>query len=424
MIKSQAGLWVTIGLLFLPGISTAQEVLQLNIDSCLNLAMEYYPLAKQTGYLQQIAENNRKDINQNWMPQLDVNSRATYQSEVPSFDIPGFPSFNFPKDQYHFGLHLNQELYDGGQIAQQKRTDKASVEAEIQRNAVETYKVKEMVIRYYGGILLSRENIKILEGFREDVKSQLDKISSSVKNGVMLQSNADVLDAEILKTEQQLDEARSNQDVLCHSLSLLINRPVDKDTPLNDFPVAETAANDSIRRPELLMFKGQQHLMDERIRLLNHTAMPKLSLFGDGAYGRPGYNFLNQDFRFYGIAGISLIWNINHLYDFSYEKKNLSVNKNMIAQQRELFMLNLRLTMTQQEGEISKAKKVIEKDKAIVEKRKSISKITADQLENGIITSADYLTQLNAEKVAILNQRLHEIQLGASLESYQVTKGN
>ncbi len=417
-------LFSAVFILFLPYSFFAQGVSGINIDTCIKLAVENYPLAKQKGYLQAIGDNNLKNLNGSWIPQLSVDLKATEFSEVASFNIPGFPSMVFPKDQENFGLNLNQTLFDGGIIAQQKKTDIANTETEIQKNEVELYKVKDRIIQLYGSILLTKDNLKILESFMEDVNGRKDKVTSSVQNGTMLQSNLDVLEAEILKTKQKIIEANSNLKALCKVISLLINKQVDENSSFADISISAVNKTDSIKRPELKLFDFQQNLMDERIKLSSRKTLPRLVLFGDGAYGRPGYNFLNQDFRFYGLVGLNLKWNISSIYSVNYEKKNLMINKKMIDEQKELFQLNLNTTMIQQNEEIEKLKQVIEIDKAIVDKRKAVSKSTSNQLDNGFITSSDYLTELTAEKQAIFNQLLHEVQLGIAVRNLNITTGN
>ncbi len=395
-----------------------------SLDSCINRTIRNYPLAKQKRYLQAIGENNLKNISSSWFPQLSLDLKATEFSEVASFNLPGFPSMVFPKDQENFGMNLYQTIFDGGISAQQKKTDIANTETEIQKNEVELYKVKEKVIQFYGNILLTKENLNVLKSYMEDIASRTDKMISKVENGIMLRSNLDVLEAEMLKTRQKIIEANSNLKVLCQVLSLLTNKQVDINATFMEISIASASMIDSVKRPELRLFDFQQNLIEERIQLSNRKILPRLSLFGSGAYGRPGYNFLNQDFRFYGLAGLNLKWDISSIYTITFEKKNLMINKKMVEEQKELFQLNLNTAMLQQNGEIDKLKQVIEIDKSIVEKRKSISKSTSGQLDNGLITSSDYLTELNAEKQAVLNQLIHEIQLGIAIRNFNVTIGN
>jgi hypothetical protein len=66
---------------------------------------------------------------------------------------------------------------------------------------------------------------------------------------------------------------------------------------------------------------------------------------------------------------------------------------------------------------------MISKDKQIIEKRHNVTVTAATQLENGKITVTDYLTQLNAEMQATLNQKIHEVKLMNAMTSYNTTRG-
>ncbi len=411
-------------IIFFAMSSRAQTISSINIDTCLNLATQNYPLAKQKGYLLALDENNLKGIDGSWLPQFSLSSRATYQSEVTSFSFPGFPSMIFPKDQYSIGVQVNQTIYDGGLTKQLKKTEKANTETEIQKNEVELYKIKDKIVQLYGNILLLKENLKVFDNYMDDIKSKKTKITSFLTNGTVLQSNLDVLEAELLKTQQKSIEALSNLKVQCQILSLLINKQVDENTLFMDFPGTEASSVDFSKRPEIKLLDLQQNLLTEKMELSYRKTLPHLSVFGDGAYGRPGYNFLNQNLRVYGMGGLSLMWNISGLYNLPYERKNLKINKNIIDEQKELFDLNIKSSMIQENAEIDKLRQLIAIDKSIIEKRKSITKNAADQLDHGSITSTDYLTELNAEKQAILNQRMHEIQLGIAFRNFRITTGN
>ncbi|HZV71497.1 MAG TPA: TolC family protein [Saprospiraceae bacterium] len=396
----------------------------ISLDECLQLATDNYPLTKQKGYLNAIGENNQKAIKGSWLPQVNFNLKATYQSEVPSFDFEGFPSLVFPKDQYSFGLQIHQTIFDGGLSHQQKLTDQANTETEIQKNEVELYRVKEKILQLYGNILLAKENIEVLQSYANDIKSRQSKMASSVRNGLMLQSDLDELDAEMLKTDQKMIDVTSKLKVLCQVLSLYIQRIVDENTSFADLPIMSLEIKNEVFRPELKLFSFQQALLGERIKLSENKTRPKLSAFGDGAFGRPGFDFLNQKMRLYGMVGLSLTWNLSSLYTLSYDRNNLVIQQKMIDEQREIFRLNLNETLLQENGEIEKLKQMSLIDNAIIEKRISISKTKANQLDNGTITSSDYLSELNEEKQAQLTQQMHQIQLGIAIASVRITTGN
>ena len=408
---------LTLLLLTITSICFGQKT-TLSLDSCIQMAKRNYPLIKQNNLIEENGKNIIQVDNKNWLPKLSLNSKATLQSEVISFG-----GITFPHDNYLNSLDLDQTLFDAGQIKQQKQFDKLSSEQELLKNEVELYKLIDRVSQLYYSILLMRENLKTLNIYKSDISNKKENLTESLKNGLILQSNLDELEAEELKTEQSLLEAQDNLQSIYQSLGMFINASVDDSTELDGQPIINTAKGDEINRPEMKLFETQKALLDARYKLNAKNTLPRLSLNGQGAYGRPGPNFLNQNLRFFAQAGISLKWNIGALYNLSNEKQNVNISKQMVDVQKEVFDFNLKTTLIKQTAEINSLKAIIEKDLQIIKKRHNISQTASKQLDNGNITSTDYLTQLNAEMQAILNKKVHEIKLMNAITTYNSNKG-
>ena len=410
---------LTIILVLISSLSFAQNNI-LSLDSCLQMAKRNYPLMKQNGLISENEKNNLNNDNKLWLPKLSFAANYTYQTEVIS--IPAFGA-TFPHDSYVSALALEQNVFDGGQIHSQKRLDRMNSANELQKNAVELYKLADRITQLYSSIMLSRENLKTLNLYKEDVGNKKNILSTSYKNGMVLQSNVDALEAEELKAEQSIEETKENIKAYYQSLAAYINQPIDDSTKLLSVPVLNVSKGDEINRPELKAFEAQKAVLDARHKLNNSTAFPRLTIGGQYAFGRPGPNFINQDVRFFGQASVNLRWNIASLYNLNNEKQNININKKMIDIQQEVFEFNLKNTMLTQNAQINSLTTMIEKDKRIVEKRHNIRLTAAKQLENGSITSTDYLLELNAEMQAILNQKLHEIKLMNAITNYNTSKG-
>ncbi len=408
---------ITLLLLLLTSICAAQKE-TLSLDSCIQMTKRNYPLIKQNNLISENEKNSISADNKNWLPKLSFISKATYQSEVISFQ-----GITFPNDSYLTALDLEQTLFDTGQTKQQKEADRLINENELQKNQVELYKLIDRVNQLYSSILLTRENIKTLSLYHDDIGNKKTNLASSVKNGLTLQSNLDELEAEELKTEQSIAESKDNIVALYQSLGMYINKTITDSTSLFTEPILRTSAGDEINRPELKLFETQKLMLDTKHKLNNRIALPRLSVSAEGAYGRPGPNFLNQDLRFFGQASVNLKWNIGNLYTLKNEKQNITISKKMVDVQKEVFEFNTKNTMATQSAQINSLKDIIEKDKQIIEKRHSITKVSSSQLENGTITTTDYLTQLNAEMQAVLNQKVHEIKLMNAITNYNTTKG-
>lgn len=408
---------ITLLLLLVSNLAIAQNT-NLTLDSCIQRTKRNFPLSKQNSLISENERNALNSDNKSWFPKLSFITKASYQSEVVEFQ-----GLSFPKDNYLSAIDLEQTLFDAGLTHKQKELDKLNSINEAQKNQVELYKLIDRVNQLYSSVLLARENLKTLAIFKTEIGNKKSNLSASVANGLLLQSNLDELEAEELKTEQSIIEARENLNALYVSLGMYINTSLDDSTKLSLNPLGGTALSEEINRPELKLFTTQKSLLDVRHKLSNKAAFPKLTLSAEGAYGRPGPNFLNQDLRFFGQAAVNLKWNVGSLYTLSNERQSITISKKMVDVQKEVFEFSIRNALTSQSAQISALKSMIEKDKLIVEKRHNISQTTSAQLANGTITSSDYITQLNAEMQAVLNEKVHEIKLMNAISNYSTTKG-
>ena len=69
-------------LLFSATWVNAQENKLLTIETCYQLAEQNYPLIKQYALLDQSRDYNLQNAARAWLPQIALNAKATYQSEV------------------------------------------------------------------------------------------------------------------------------------------------------------------------------------------------------------------------------------------------------------------------------------------------------------------------------------------------------
>ncbi len=410
--------------IFLSSFSvSAQNLSRVNLDSCIALAVRNYPLYTHAQRVQTQSDNKIRQINADMIPQLSLATQATFQSEVTEFDMPGFSIPTTPKDNYSFGLEINQVLYDFGKFTQRKAVERAKTASDIQKNEVNLYSLRATIVQLYSEALLTRENIKILDSYKESIKIRYADMESAVANGVVLQSNLDILFAEMQRTNQRIIEASSNLLAAEQKLVLYTHAAIDTATVLAPINTSDIYSANKALRPEVKQFNSQIKLLDEQIELEQRNKMPRLYLFGEGAYGRPGYNILNHDLRMYGTVGVGLRWNLNNLHSNTISAQNLTIDKDIIKEQKSLFEIQQNSELIEQQNEINKFAQLIDTDTSILEKYTSITATAADQLNNGIITSTNYLTQLHAQKQAELNKQIHIIQRQLAVVKYNLTAG-
>ncbi|RLD58535.1 MAG: TolC family protein [Bacteroidetes bacterium] len=401
----------------------AQSSDTLFLDDCYNKAVKNYPLYEQKDLYKSASKLRLKNYSTNYLPTLDFNAQATYQSDVPGIEMPMMNISKVSKDQYRASIDLKQVIYDGGLTSSLKKIEKADFDVLENQLDVELYKLKEKVNNIYFYVLLLQENEKLLNTKINEIKERQKNVESSVKNGVLLESNIDVLEAALLKTNQQLIDVRAGEKAAFLMLQDYIKQPIDEKSILV-LPKIEIDFNDSINRPENKLFDNQINKIDLTSKLISKKRNPKLIGFGQLGYGRPGLNMLSDDFDTYYIFGAKVSWNIWDWKNTGRQKDELSIQKNIINTQKQTFDNNINIVLDKEKCEIEKFEDLIETDKEIIKLRTKILKRSASKLENGVITSSDYLVDLNAETQSKINLKTHKIRLVQSKINYLTIKGN
>jgi outer membrane protein TolC len=393
----------------------AQE--PLTLDRCYELATQNYPLIKQRELISRSGEYSVQNATKGNLPQLSFSGQATYQSAVVHIPLPGIPELS--KDQYKVQAEISQNLYDGGNIRYQKQLEKANTATQEQQLAVNLYAVKDRVNQLFFGILLADEQLQQNNLRKTDIESGIHKMQGAVDNGTALRSSLDELKAELINTDQSQTQLKANKNAYTQLLALFINQPVTALAKPSPIPVTA-----DIKRPELKLYDQQQQAISIREKQLRVNYLPKVSAFAQGGYGRPTLNFIDNSFGFYGLGGLRFSWGLNSLYTLKNNRQMLHINQQDLDVQKETFLFNTRLTLTQQQINVQQYDDLIAQDQDIIALRTSVKKAAVAQLENGVITSHDYISQVNAENLARQNLALHQIQQLQVQYNSKNTSGN
>ena len=399
----------------------------LKLDYCYEQVYEKYPLAGQKVLYESSTSLKLRNLDKNYLPQINITGQSSYQSDVTEIDL-GTPLFTPPKinkDQYKIYLDIKQIVFDGGTTSSLKDVERSQLLVNTQKVEVELYELKQRVNALYFSILLMQEKKNIIDLKYKTIEEQLSEIESQIKNGVLPANSRYTLEAELLKTEQELYEIESNRIASLSMLGELIEKDLDKNTILElPSPVLTDLEVTPGERPEYSLFTLEKNALESYNDVTKTNNLPRLSVFGQGGYGRPALNFLDNTFQFYYIVGINLSWNPINWNRNDNEIQINRLNQKIIDTQREVFDKNLKVNLEKLRAEIFKNEGLIKKDKEIIElKQKSLSSISS-QLKNGTITATVYLTELNSLNQAMLLQKTHTIQLIQAKIDFLTLKGN
>lgn len=394
---------------------------QITVEDCVSKAQDNYPLIKKYGLLDATADVDLSEINQSWLPRIGVYGQATVQNNVPSFpdalsgvlEQMGQSIKGLGKVQYKVGVDMSQTLWDGGLSAARREVARKQ-EAVKQRSLdVEMYAVRQRVESIYFAILLAEEYAAQSEVTRNLLDQNLERLRSMQRNGVAMQSDVDMLEAQLLTVTQGLTQTRSGIDGYRRVLGLFIGESLDGlelQKPSAGMPV--TRESD---RPELKLFDSRLDANSAAYRLSDTALMPKVGLFAQAYYGYPGLNYfqsmMNRDLSFNLLAGVKVSWNIDSFYSKRSNGRRKALAALDINADKELFLFNSNLQTASQTEAIEGLRDVMKDDARIVQLRENVRRTAEVQLDNGVIDITALLTKIADEDMAKLNARLHEIQL-------------
>ncbi len=398
---------------------------QLTIEACHKKAMANYPLAQQHGLITQSEEYSVENAAKGYLPQVVVSARATYQSDVTEFPVkmPGVSPMS--KDQYQAAIEVNQILWDGGIIRSQKETAKTSAEVERRKLEVDLYSLKERVNQLFFGYLLLNEQIALNDILIKELENSYSRVSAYIQNGVAFQSDLDVIRVEQIKARQRLAELESTRKSYREMLSAFIGEQIDENVELvKPSFQSYSAENLMILRPELNLFDVQSNLLESQKQTIASSTKPKIGLFLQGGYGKPGLNMLEDEFTHFYIGGIRLTWNIGAYYTQCNSLSKIEIARKTVDLSRETFLFNTNMQISRQMNDIERLRELIGSDEEIIKLRQSIKLSAEKRVENGTLTVSDLVREVNAENLAVQEKALHEIQLLMAIYNLKVTTNN
>ncbi|MBQ5377184.1 MAG: TolC family protein, partial [Prevotella sp.] len=359
-----------------------------------------------------------QNIQKGWLPQVSATAQATYQSAVTAFPDQmqsmyqqmGINMQGLKKDQYRVGIDVQQTVYDGGAIKNQKEVVRQQGNVEAAQNEVNLYNVRKRVNEMYFALLLLDDQIQLNRDLQELLNGNEKKLSSMFKNGTAAESDYQNIKAERLNVIQQLTNLQSQRQTMARMLSVFCGMEITN--PVKPKAVSLTQGNN---RPELRLIDAQIRLVDAQEKALNSALMPRFGVFAQGFYGYPGYNvfedMMHRQWSLNGMIGARLSWNIGALYTRKNDKAKLDVLRSMFNVQRDVFLFNNNLEKIQQSESIDRYRRLMADDEEIITLRSQVRKAAESKLRHGIIDVNDLLREINAENSARVQQSMHEIEM-------------
>lgn len=414
-------------LLLIIGILTIGFIdAQISIEQCYLWAKENYPMIKQHELINKTEQFNLSNANKNYLPQLALSAKASYQSTVTKLPItiPGVDIPSISKDQYGVDISLSQTIWDGGITSSKKEHVKATAEANRKELEANLYQIRDRVNNLFFGILLLDAQLKRNQIYQDELLRDYDRIKVCINQGTANQTDLDIIQVEILNTKQNHTQLTANRRAYIEMLSYFTGQDIDNENEFIKPALPSNTLQKNIVRPELAMYDAKYRELESQKKSITASITPKFELFAQGGYGKPGLNMLENKFKGYYIGGVRMIWNFSSLYTKGNNNKLISIGQENIDLQRETFLFNTAIEVKQEDNTIWKNRELLKNDDEIIRLRNNIKEASEKKLMNGTLSTTDYMHDVAAFNMAQLQKIEHEIELLMSIYKYKFITNN
>ncbi|HUP47679.1 MAG TPA: TolC family protein [Thermoanaerobaculia bacterium] len=352
-------------------------------------------------------------------PSLSVEGQVQYQSDVVEFPFAapgggGAPSP--PKDTYDAYVRLEQSILDPSLRARVAAEGARAAEAQARVETALFGLRQEVNEAFFAAALLQEREAQIGAAIT-DLEVRLRGAHLRVAEGVALPSEPATIEAALLARRQDALQLRAQRRAALGRLAELTGRHValDQSLPIPDLAATVAAARarlDELReRPEYEQFARARERLEAQKDLVRAQEEPRLSAYGRAGYGKPGLNFLSDDFDAYWLAGIRLQWRPFNWGATGRERRQLELQQESIAAEEETFTRALRRSLQNDLATIDHLAEVLALDERIVGLREEIDRETKARFDERVVTAAELVDKNTDVVEARLLRAAHRVEL-------------
>ena len=412
-------------LLIIPMLASAQDPALLDLQKCYRAAEAKFSLDEQQTLISHKNEAQQKVAGSYWQPQVNLNAQATYQSDVVGIPLES-PLFEIPtlsKDQYRATIDVTQTLYDGGLVHQKKTMSDLQAAVESASVSSQFYSIYDQIDQLFTGVLLARQQQLLIYSTKKDLENRKGQLETAYKNGTATAAQVKTLEAEILRLNQRMDDARSMEQGAIRALGQLTGLAIPDDTQLIP-PGNAMPGSAELHRPELDLIDKQIELAQAGEGFSDALVLPRVSAFVQGGYGRPGLNYLVDEFDTFYMLGVRLNYPLWSGGKNRNEAETWRIQQEQLALQKQNMSSSFQVLSVRQQEEVNRLQGVLSTDDQIIALREEVLSSSKVAMDNGTMTAADYARDANAVLQAKLEKATHEVQLQQAILTYQHTLGN
>lgn len=389
---------------------------KLTLENAYQMLEERYPVLKNSELLKEIHQKESEQLEKSRLPSVSLKADGRLQSESTSLGAEAGSQFPIQIDLPLYSaksyLELNYNILDGGQTTARQKVTDAQTEVDQQMLEVDRYALRSRVDLHFVNMILLREQLKLFDFSFKDLEARRERLANGLEAGTVLESELTKIDIKLLELRSQQESLGYKLKGLHKSLEDLLDIKLIDEVELV-FPMLSSPSQiPTIQRPEQQLFGLQRQAVWANTDLIQSARKPRLTAFAQGGVGYPNpLNLFDTNVSPYGLVGFQFSWRLTDWGKSKLQKEVLSLQANRINHAEETFLFNLDTREATYSSSVASLENQIARDREIAVLQAQVLTQMAAQLDEGVITSSDYILQVNAELRSRQNLAIHQAEL-------------
>jgi outer membrane protein TolC len=389
------------------------------------------PRMRELSLLQQQSSLRLANIAKQWLPATSVEALAQYQSDAPATPLltpEGRPVFAAPKDNYDVYGRIEQRLWDRG-VGAQAAVERATLEEQQARVRSALFTLRQQVNEAFFAAATLQQRLDVVRATVTELQGRLDEATARVREGTALPADAGAIEASLLQRQQDADELRANMRGALARLSTIVGRPLAPDAVpmLPDLGPQLADVRSQLltlrARPEYDQFEKTRQRIARQLDVTSAQAQPKVSAFGRVGVGRPALDFIQNEWELYGVGGLRLQWNAWNWGTTGREREAQRLQADITSAEEAAFTRSIAATLDGDLATIDHLVRALETDQRIIDLRSDVERTARVRLQEGVLTSSDYLARDTELLQARIAQATHQVALAQARARVLTTIG-
>ena len=386
----------------------------------IELAEKHYEYEESIERQNEIHLHRKQQTKIPYLPQIQLNGEATYQSDVVSFpfELPMIDGLDLPYFRARAEGQVSQNLYDGGKKEIRQSIQKIENEIQVENIKSQRHPLRKQVAELYFRVLLIQNQQSLLSKDRSLLLEKQKLIHQNFEAGLVSKEEGLQLQGAILNIEKDSIQLAEQMKIVQEALSLLVDTAIDHfifiQPKIDIDNLGPVRTSSSVKILDL-----QRQLLLDKNELSASLRFPKANLFARGGLGYPNpLNLLDNEISPFLIGGLQIQWPVWDWNRHSLEEQIIQLETENINTRMHQQKVKERIESLQAFREVKATENMFPVLEKLIKNQVEVRKLLSERLEKGLIGSSEYLDALHAEQSVKLQKLQLEIEWNKAKVEY------